>query len=286
MTDVDVIVLDIDGGAMLDACLDSIRKQSVHPARVIVFDNGSSTPARTRVGGVEVERSETNLGFAAGVNAAYRKTTASYVALVNNDVVLDRDWLATVRDALERDEKLAAAQTIIRRPDGKIDGAGISIADGTFRQIGHGKSVGTPLAVPWGVSATAAIYRRAALGQTVFDERFFSWYEDVDLCARLLAQGWRLTVLPVVKALHHGSRTAHLLGSDAKRLRTRNRYLVNRLHPGVGDRGALFREDLKLLLMGRSSMRGIWQGLFGVRRLAAAFEPIEQKAAASRRTPK
>ena len=263
MTDVDVIVLDIDGGAMLDACLDSIRKQSVQPARVIVFDNGSRTPARTRVAGVEVEHSEINIGFAAGVNAAYRKTTASYIALVNNDVVLERDWLATVRDALERDERLAAAQTIVRRPDGKIDGAGISIADGTFRQIGHGKPVGTALAVPWGVSATAAIYRRAALGQTVFDERFFSWYEDVDLCARLLAKGWRLAVLPVVKAMHHGSRTAHVLGADAKRLRTRNRYLVNRLHPNVGEKGALFREDLKLLLRARSSVKGIWQGLRG-----------------------
>lgn len=264
MTDVDIIVLDVDGGPMLDACLDSVRAQTLQPARVIVFDNASASPVRTRVGGVEVERSDSNLGFAAGVNAAYRKTTASYVALVNNDVVLDRDWLATVRDALERDDRLAAAQTIIRRPDGRIDGAGIDISDGTFRQIGYGRTVGTPLAVPWGVSATATIYRRAALGQQVFDEKFFAWYEDVELCARLHAGGWRLAVLPLVKAVHHGSKSVPVLGRrEAKRLRTRNRYLVARMHPGIGDKGALFREDLKLFLRGRSSIRGIWQGMFG-----------------------
>ena len=264
MTDVDVIVLDVDGGAMLEACLESLRVQSVSPARVIVFDNGSSAPAHARVHGFEVERSDSNLGFAAAVNAAYRKSTASYVALVNNDVVLDRDWLATVRDALERDDRLAAAQTIIRRPDGKIDGAGIDISDGTFRQIGYGRPVGTPLPVPWGVSATATLYRRAALGQHVFDERFFAWYEDVELCARLHAAGWRLSVLPVVKALHRGSKSAPILGRrEARRLRTRNRYLVARMHPGIGQRGALLREDLKLFLRGRTSIRGMWQGLFG-----------------------
>jgi GT2 family glycosyltransferase len=264
MTDVDVIVLDIDGGPMLEACLSSLRAQTVAPARVIVVDNASRSPAYGRVHGVEVERSETNLGFAAGVNMAYRKTTASYVALVNNDVVLDSDWLATVRDALERDEKLAAVQTIVRRPDGRIDGAGIDISDGTYRQIGFGRPLGTPLAVAWGVSATATVYRRAALGEKVFDERFFAWYEDVELCARLHASGWRIAVLPVVKAVHHGSKTAPVLGrKEAKRLRTRNRYLVARIHPGVGRVKALLREDLKLFLRGRTSLRGIWQGIFG-----------------------
>jgi GT2 family glycosyltransferase len=259
MSDLDVIVLDVDGGPMLEECLDSIRTQSVKAAKIIVFDNGSRVPV---VADAEVHRSETNLGFAAGANAAYRYTTAPYVALVNNDVVLDRDWLAYVRDALDRDEKLAAVQTIIRRPDGMIDGAGIDISDGTFRQIGHGRPVGSPLAVAWGVSATAALYRRAALGDRIFDERFFAYYEDVELCARLREDGWRTAVLPVVKATHRGSSSASLLGGDALRLRTRNRYLVARMHRGAAGRVfALLWEDARLALRGRTSLRGIYQGL-------------------------
>ena len=262
MTAIDVIVLDLDGGAMLEECLASIRAQSVQPGRVIVFDNGSQIPVAERTRDVEVHRSDVNLGFAGGANAAWTKASAPYVAIVNNDVVLDPDWLAYTRDALDRDPKLAAVQTIIRRPDGKIDGAGIDVSDGTYRQIGHGAALGAPLMCPWGVSATATVYRRAATGERPFDERFFAWYEDVELAARLRETGWRMAVLPVVEATHRGSQSAPALGGRARRLRTRNRYFVARLHPGAGRIAALLWEDARLALRGRSSLRGIVEGLW------------------------
>jgi N-acetylglucosaminyl-diphospho-decaprenol L-rhamnosyltransferase len=281
MTDVSVIVLDIDGGDMLRACLDSIAAQTVPPREVIVFDNGSRTPAVERISfrhGLHVYRSAINLGFAGGNNEAYRHASGAYIALVNNDVVLDREWLAVVTAALDADPKLAAVQTILRRDDTTIDGAGIDISDGTFRQAGHGLPLesgghagalatatserhGRRTPEAWGVSATAALYRREALGASIFDARLFAYYEDVDLCARLHESGWRTAVLPVIKGTHRGSQTASLLGGDALRLRTRNRYLVSRRHPGVGRIGALLWEDMKLLIRGRTSLRGIFEGL-------------------------
>jgi GT2 family glycosyltransferase len=260
MTDVSVIVLDIDGGAMLDECLAAIARQTLPPAEVIVLDNGSHTPVAARAG-IRLLRSEQNLGFAGGNNEAYRHTCGEYVALVNNDAVLDDDWLATVAAALDSDARLAAVQTIIRRDAQTIDGAGIDISDGTFRQIGSGAALGAPLPDAWGVSATAALYRRAAAGETLFDERLFAYYEDVELCARLHANGWRTVVLPVVKATHRGSHSAAILGRDALRLRTRNRYLVARRHRGVGRIPALLWEDMKLALRGRTSLRGLFEGL-------------------------
>jgi GT2 family glycosyltransferase len=280
MSDVSVIVLDIDGGDMLRACLDSIAAQTLPPREVIVFDNGSRTPVAERIAfrhGLHIFRSETNLGFAGGNNAAYRHATGDYIALINNDVVLDRDWLATVVAVLDADPKLAAVQTILRRDETTIDGAGIDISDGTFRQItwergrlarsstdDPAKNGGRDARVPsaWGVSATAALYRRDALGETIFDDTLFAYYEDVELCARLHETGWRTEVLPVIKATHRGSQSASILGRDALRLRTRNRYVVARQHRGVGRIGALLLEDLKLALRGRTSLRGLWQGLF------------------------
>lgn len=267
MTAVDVIVLDIDGGPMLDACLASIAAQTVPPQRTIVLDNGSRTPLERS--DVEVLRSDRNLGFAGGVNHAAARTTAPYIALVNNDVVLEPDWLAHVRDALDRDPQLAAVQTIIRRPDGAIDGAGIDIRDGTFRQIGHGKPVGDPLEVAWGVSATAALYRVAATTRHLFDDRFFAYYEDVELCARLKRDGWRIAVLPLVKATHRGSQSAGILGAQSRYLRTRNRYFVARMHRHAGSIPALLWEDAKLALRWQSSLRGIWDGLTSARVRAA-----------------
>ncbi len=260
MNDVEAIVLDATGGGeMLRACIESIAAQSVAPRNVIVFDNGSATPVR--VENARVIRSETNIGFAEGVNEAYRQTTAEYVAVINNDVVLDRDWLAVVKRTLDGNPKVAAVQTIIRRDERTIDGAGVDISDGTLRQIGHGSPIGSTLPAAWGVSATATLYRRAALGSRLFDPRFFAYHEDVELSARLHEGGWRTVVLPVVKATHHGSRSAPLLGTRARRLRTRNRYFVARMHRGVGSVRALLMEDAKLLLRRRSSVRGIIEGL-------------------------
>jgi len=285
MTDVSVIVLDIDGGEMLLACLDSIASQTLPPREVIVFDNGSRTPVAQRIAfrhGLHVFRSETNLGFAGGNNEAYRHAGGTYIALINNDVVLDRGWMSTVSDALDSDPGLAAVQTILRRDETTIDGAGIDISDGTFRQACHGRKVAElqsclvaespgipsnqatkqPSNPIWGVSATAALYRREALGAAIFDESLFAYYEDVDLCARLHESGWRTAVLPVIRATHLGSQSAPLLGPDALRLRTRNRYLVARRHRGVGRIGALLLEDIKLAFHGRTSIRGMLQGLF------------------------
>src|SRR3954471_4518100 len=171
MSDVSIIVLDIDGGDMLRACLDSIAAQTLPPREVIVFDNGSRTPVAERISSPSVFRSETNLGFAGGNNAAYRHASGDYIALVNNDVILDRDWLATVVAALDADPKLAAVQTILRRDETTIDGAGIDITDGTFRQITAER------VLAWGVSATATLYRRESLGKSIFDETFFAYYE-------------------------------------------------------------------------------------------------------------
>jgi N-acetylglucosaminyl-diphospho-decaprenol L-rhamnosyltransferase len=253
---VDVIVLDVDGGPMLRDCLASIAAQTLPPRRVIVFDNGSRTPT---VGAI---RSEVNLGFAGGMNAALQHSDAPFVALVNNDVVLDADWLATVVEAMRGDDKLAAVQTVIRRDADTVDGAGIDVSDGTIRQIGHGLPLTTAHPPAWGVSATAALYRRAAIGPRPFDERFFAYYEDVELSARLREGGWKLSVLPVAKATHRGSQSAAVLGGRALFLRTRNRYWVARLHPGTARIGALLREDFGLSLRGRSSLRGIVAGMF------------------------
>jgi GT2 family glycosyltransferase len=258
--DVDVIVLDLDGGALLDACLASIAAQTLAPKRVLVFDNGSRVPVAPRPG-VEIFRSDTNLGFTGGVDAAFAHVTAPFIALINNDVVLDPDWLATVAAAME-EPAVAAAQTILRRDAATIDGAGIDVRDGTIRQLGSGAPLGTSLPEAWGVSATAALYRVSALGDRVFDPRFFAYYEDVELCARLREAGHRTAVVPLPKATHRGSQSASRLGGRyARYLRTRNRYFVARLHPGVGRIRALLWEDLKLVLRGGGSLRGMIAGV-------------------------
>jgi len=282
-SDLDLIVLDLDGGAMLEECLTSIESQTDRPGRVIVWDNGSRVPVAKRIpSGIEVEvfRSETNLGFAGGVNAAFRESEAPFVALVNNDVTLERGWASTLIARLGEDARLAAAQSVILRPDGLVDGAGIDISDGTIRQRGHGWHVARLSGVAWGVSATAVVLRREAVDHVardgeVFDDRLFAYYEDVELCARLIEAGWSVRVVDEALAVHRGSSTAGTLGRGAQALRVRNRWIVHRMHPSVGRTSSLLAEDLKLVV----------RALLGLRfreaatRLRAVFDGITTRLA-------
>lgn len=254
MTEIDFIVLDLDGGEMLQRCVASIAAQRDVTPRLIIVDNGSVVPARDRLAepavAIEHIRFAENRGFAAGANAGIAAASAPLVALVNNDVTLDPLWSSRLIAAIASDARIAGAQSLIAMPDGRIDGAGVAVDSGRFMQIGHGSSQQARLAPLWGLSATATLYRRDALEDAkrdygYFDERFFAYYEDVELSARLLRRGWSFARVDETLAIHSGSSSAHRIGARALVLRTRNRYFVARMHPGVGSIPALLSEDLR-----------------------------------------
>jgi GT2 family glycosyltransferase len=79
----------------------------------------------------------------------------------------------------------------------------------------------------FGVSATAAVYRRSALAEVgLFDEALVSWYEDVDLATRLRAAGWRALHVPGARARHAGGATGRRRPWRYGRLLYANRWLA------------------------------------------------------------
>ncbi|MBW3671422.1 MAG: glycosyltransferase [Acidobacteria bacterium] len=270
MSEWEAIIVDLDGGERLDRCLRSIEAQTRKPSRVVIVDNDSTVPASLRIPGLQIShlivRSERNLGFTGGVNLGWKKTSAPFVALINNDVELRPEWAETMMAELGGDDLLAGVQSIVLTPAGLIDGAGIDVESGRFLQLGHGQALESLRAEPWGISATAALYRRAALQEVSIDgapfhPAFFAYYEDVELSARLRGSGWRLSLARRPLVMHEGSRTASILGSRADYLRTRNRYFVRRLH-GVGRFGALLLEDGRKML--RALTRLEWKRLAAI----------------------
>lgn len=273
-SNVEIIVLDWDGGELLNNCLHSIDRQSLRPARIILFDNGSRVPVYQRLVKTEVPvkllRSTENLGFTGGINKAMSEVKAPYVAWVNNDVVLSAKWLEKLLPALAEDETVAAAQTVNLYDKTFVDGAGITIQEGVFRQIGHGERLDkVRLQQPWGISATAALFRTAALKSVavnglILRNEFFAYYEDVELSARLRARDWKFKIVPEPLAIHRGSSSASRLGREGFRMRIRNRYRVARLHKGVGQISAFIAEDVsaasKDLISGNFKQAGLRLG--------------------------
>ncbi|HSP16693.1 MAG TPA: glycosyltransferase family 2 protein [Thermoanaerobaculia bacterium] len=267
-SEVELIVLDWDGGDALTNCLRSIDAQTRKPSRIIILDNGSRVSVYQRLPKDLLKipylilTSDKNLGFTGGINRAMKEVKAPFVGWINNDALLAENWLEKLLPAVSGEGKVAGAQSIILRDKTTVDGAGISIDQGIFQQIGHGQKAGKlgQVSQPWGISATAALFRTHALNEVairgdVLRADLFAFYEDVELCARLRARGWKFKLVPEPLVMHRGSFSAPRLGRAGFKMRIRNRYKVARAHPGVGKVSALISEDitygLKELFSGR-----------------------------------
>jgi GT2 family glycosyltransferase len=210
-------------------CLEALRREGVE---IVVVDQGEQ-PLDLSLAD-RVIRPGKNLGFAAANNLGITESSREYVATVNDDAIVEPGWAARLVEELDRHPKAAAAQGINLSMEGLVDGCGIEWNRwGQAVQVGHGKpapSFSEPREV-WGVSATAAIYRRAALGETPFDPRLISYYEDVELAGRLRAVGWIALLVPEARVRHAGSATGGTMSRERWRLVYGNRWLVARGQP-------------------------------------------------------
>lgn len=230
---VGVVVVNWNGGALLDACLEGLDGQGA--GRVLVVDNGSDAEEVRRIAerdGVSLLPLGTNRGFAPASNAGAaeaRLEAFPYLSFVNNDAILEPGYLAACVAALEADPGLAAVQGAILDAGGTlVDGLGIGW-NGRFEavQLARGGAPperdATPFPVP-GVSGTAPVFRRSAFEAAGgFAGSFFAWYEDADLSLRLLRAGGRFACVPAARARHEGSATGRRAPELKWRLLLRNR---------------------------------------------------------------
>ena len=217
----DCVVVNRDGGEALFEAIRSLRHQTEIDLSLVVVDNDSEPQERERLAReapeARVVTFSRNLGFAAAANEGILRTRSPFVLLVNNDAVLAPDYTARLAARLELDDRLAAVQgLVLEKGSSRIDTAGFRWNDrGEAVPVLRGEEARrvhpTAFEVP-GVSATAVLFRRAALEEVArhghfFDDRFFAYYEDVDLSLRLKRAGWRFACDPQAVAWHEGSRT-------------------------------------------------------------------------------
>ena len=221
----------------LRACLEALGAQEGGLEIVLVIQGpvGPEVDAAATLAD-RVLRRPINEGFAAANNLAIAATRGDLVATVNDDAVVEPGWLAALRDALDgSDGSIAAVQGVnlmAERPD-LADGCGLAWnRRWQAVQIGHGHPAPPPDAPAteiFGVSATAALYRRdalEALGGEPFDRELFAYYEDVDLACRLRGAGLSARLVPAARARHAGSVTGRELSRSQVPFIYGNRQLV------------------------------------------------------------
>jgi len=227
---------------VLGACLDSLLAQTDVEADIYLIDNGSTDDTRQLMRsypGVRVTWAKVNHGFARGNNLliaqALGDINVRYVALVNSDAVLDPGWASTLVDFAERRPNVGSLQglTLDFFDHETVDSQHIYVnryLQGV--QYGYAEKRRPGRYYPrkvFGVNAAAALYSRAMIealpdrGNGFFDERFFMYYEDVDVAFRALVTGWDAWFVPAAIAYHMGSASAKRLSSSfSVRMTARN----------------------------------------------------------------
>lgn len=217
-----VVVLNHNGGDDVVDCLRSVVADE--PAEIVVVDNGSTDGSDVRVASAfpdaMVIRNGRNRGFAAAANQAVRATRSPYVFILNQDAVLKPGSLLAIGSALDRHPRAGVAAALVRNPDGTVQPTKRAFPSlrqsiwhglvGIFRPNNPGTrgyllgddAFTSDRTVDW-VSGTATALRRTAFDDVGgFDEDFFFFVEDVDLCRRMWNAGWEVWFVPAAEVTH------------------------------------------------------------------------------------
>jgi GT2 family glycosyltransferase len=171
-----------------------------------------------------------NLGFAGAMNVALSACETPFLAALNPDAFPEPAWLAALLRVASRYQEVAAFGSLQVGADdaARTDGFGdhYLISGQAWRGTTRPRIEGE-LAFAFGVCAAAALYRTDALRSIGgFDERFFCFYEDVDVAFRLRLAGAECAVVPAAVVTHMGGASFEGLSDLAAYLIARNQWWV------------------------------------------------------------
>jgi N-acetylglucosaminyl-diphospho-decaprenol L-rhamnosyltransferase len=246
-----VIVVHYNTPELLFACLDTFCRQSLARGwQVIVVDNGSdqdvSSSVSSRFAGVDVLRSERNLGFGRGSNLGLREARGRFVILLNTDVIASSETLQALVQEVSENRQIGAMSPGLLTPDGSPQAYAYGsrtdpwyvMRRGLRRLMGwgplHDWRTREPLDVDW-VSAACICVRQEVFKEVGgFDERFYLYFEDTDWGLRMRKAGWRVIYDPRLQVVHLGGATRTAGSVERQGLYYRSLLLFSEKHYGYG----------------------------------------------------
>jgi len=225
VADIGVVVVNYNAGDHLLRCVESVDAQAGEAAvEIVVVDNASRDGSTDRLADAhpEVQRIENgdNRGFAVAANQGIRATTAPYVFVLNPDADVTGGTLAGLLKLAEDRPRAGAIGPLVRDLDGslypsarKVPTIGEAVGHAFLHPFDPNNRFSRAYTmadwdrasereVSW-VSGSCVLLRRAALEQVgLFDEGYFMYAEDVDLCTRLRRAGWTVLFTPELEVTH------------------------------------------------------------------------------------
>jgi N-acetylglucosaminyl-diphospho-decaprenol L-rhamnosyltransferase len=225
---VSAIVVSFNTRDDLLRSLDALLTHGGPRLEVIVVDNassdGSAEAVRARFPAAHVIASTANLGFSKANNLGLRAARGEYALLLNSDCEVRAGAVAALGAVLDTRPDVALAGPRHLGTDGRVQvsfGRALTpLAEWRQGRLVRGVKAGRAAALrratalaeverePDWLSGSCLLARRTALEAVGgFDESFFLYEEDVDLCLRIRKAGWRIVFTPAAEVVHHLGRS-------------------------------------------------------------------------------
>ncbi|MBI2841643.1 MAG: glycosyltransferase family 2 protein [Acidobacteria bacterium] len=213
--DVGVVIVNYNRKSSTLRCIESVLASGYAAVKPVVVENSDQSGERLTSADLRGELVEPprNIGYAAGCNAGVKRLLESdcdCYLLLNNDAIVTPGCIGTLVARLARDPSIGILSPLIVRPDGRIESAGISISrfTGRHRLVAFGAQPGPGVVSssrsPQAVTGTAMMVTKSCFEKIGgFDESFFCYFEDVDLCARARAGGLGIAVESAAAVVHN-----------------------------------------------------------------------------------
>ncbi|NKJ91428.1 glycosyltransferase [Rhizobium leguminosarum bv. viciae] len=223
MSDICVSIVSHGQGKIANLLLDDLDSRCSGLNVVLTKNIPEELPIRDRRYPFLQIENPSPKGFAANHNQAFRRCDSGFFCVANPDIRLQADPFGHLKAAMS-DPRVGLVAPLIVNPGGTIEDSAryFPTPFGLLRKA-LGKSDGRfPIdpnrssAVDW-TAGMFMFFRSEAFAEVGgFDEGFFLYYEDVDICARLWKAGWKVILQPTVSVVHDARRTSH---ADAKYMR-------------------------------------------------------------------
>ena len=293
-----VIILNWNGRKLLEQFLPTaVRFTQGSDVELVVADNGSTDDSvewiRSRFPNVRVLEFIENLGFAGGYNKAINETDYEYVILLNSDVEVTDGWWQPLLAFMKRHPEVGACQPKIRSyhkrdyfeyagaAGGYLDRLGYPYCRGRILEKverDEGQYDGDPVEITWASGAALMVRVSAYREAGGLDERFFAHQEEIDLCCRMIALGYKVMALSDSVVYHVGGASLNQGNPKKTYLNFRNNLLLlhKNLPTGKGRRVLFVRRLADTLAWGMYVVTGDWKNAGAVWRAHRDFRSMRK----------
>ena len=234
-----ILLVNYNDGAHLPECLSSIETNvRAIDHEVIVVDNastdGSPEIIAERFPRIRLIRNSRNEGFGRANNKAVREGRGTLIHFLNTDVVLHPGALDLLLKEMEANPLTGIVGPALINPGDSFQvsfGGRVGFFTEAFKKTFLNRAIRRSLRkgggrreVGWVSGAFLLARKRTLLDAGPFDERFFLYFEDIDLCRRAVEKGWKVIFLPRAVSFHWGGAT-----TAGRRLRSRLEYRKSQL---------------------------------------------------------